>query len=58
LIADGQAQQVPNSAGTDPAKVKAPPGACDCHHHIYDVARFPLPPGARAAVPNARVEEL
>jgi hypothetical protein len=27
LIDDSQAQQVPNSAGTEPAKVKAPPGA-------------------------------
>jgi len=38
---------VPNSAGTEPPKLKVPAGACDCHHHIYD-ARFPFSrPGAR-----------
>src|SRR5207302_4978397 len=57
-IREGLAQQVPNSSGTEPAKIKAPPGACDCHHHIYDVARFPQPAGARGALPNARVEEF
>jgi D-galactarolactone isomerase len=32
-----QAQQaVPNSTGTDPAKLKAPANAADCHMHIYD----------------------
>ena len=35
---------VPNSAGTAPPKLKAPANACDCHHHIYDPARFALPP--------------
>jgi D-galactarolactone isomerase len=33
----GQAQQAaPNTTGTDPAKVKAPPNSADCHMHIYD----------------------
>jgi predicted TIM-barrel fold metal-dependent hydrolase len=32
---------VPNSAGTEPPRTKAPANACDCHHHIYDAARFP-----------------
>jgi predicted TIM-barrel fold metal-dependent hydrolase len=33
----GHAQQaVPNSTGTEPAKVKAPANAADCHMHIYD----------------------
>jgi len=36
-----QAQKVPNSSGNEPAKLKAPAGACDCHHHIYDAVRFP-----------------
>ena len=31
---------VPNSVGTELPKLKAPPGACDCHHHIYDAMRF------------------
>jgi predicted TIM-barrel fold metal-dependent hydrolase len=56
MIEHGLAQQVPNSSGTAPAKIKAPPGACDCHHHIYDAARFPVRAGARV-VPNARVED-
>jgi D-galactarolactone isomerase len=34
-------QQVPNSAGTERPKLKAPAHACDCHQHIYDAARFP-----------------
>ena len=38
---DGRAQTaVPNSFGTEPAKVKAPANATDCHMHIYD-PRFP-----------------
>ena len=32
---------VPNSSGAEPAKLKAPAHACDCHHHIYDADRFP-----------------
>jgi predicted TIM-barrel fold metal-dependent hydrolase len=52
-----RADEVPNSSGTAPAKLKAPAGACDCHHHIYDAVRFPPPqPGARI-LQNARVEE-
>src|ERR1700693_6032144 len=35
-----EAQQAPNSTGTEPAKLKAPANACDCHMHIYD-PRFP-----------------
>src|ERR1700758_2945858 len=55
-VRDGLAQQAPNSSGTEPAKLKAPAGACDCHHHIYDAARFPVRPGVQV-VPNARVED-
>src|SRR4051794_31824 len=33
------AQAVPNSSGTGRPKASAPPGAADCHIHIYD-ARF------------------
>jgi len=56
-VRPSRAEQVPNSSGTEPAKLKAPAGACDCHHHIYDAVRFPPPqPGARM-LPNARVEE-
>jgi predicted TIM-barrel fold metal-dependent hydrolase len=49
---------VPNSAGTAPPRLKAPPNACDCHHHIYDGLRFPQPPQATAPLqPDARVDE-
>jgi hypothetical protein len=54
----GQAQQVPNSSGTESAKLKAPAGACDCHHHIYDAARFPPVQPGGTIIPNARVEEF
>jgi D-galactarolactone isomerase len=29
-------QAVPNTTGTEPAKLKAPANAADCHMHIYD----------------------
>src|SRR5215204_2368613 len=53
-----QAQQaVPNSAGSEPPKLKAPANACDCHMHIYDAERFPAArPGSRLQA-NARVAE-
>ena len=53
----GHAQQVPNSVGTEPPKLKAPAHACDCHHHIYDAARFPMPPSKRAAPSNGTVAD-
>jgi predicted TIM-barrel fold metal-dependent hydrolase len=54
----GRAEQAPNSSGSEPAKLKAPAGACDCHHHIYDAVRFPpIQPGG-AIIPNARLEEF
>jgi len=57
-VRDSFAQQVPNSSGTEPAKLKAPPGASDCHHHIYDEVRFPpATPGGRI-IPDARLEEF
>ena len=57
--ADSAAHRVANSAGTAAAKLKAPPNACDCHMHIYDPARFPMPPhgGKRAAPTHAEVAE-
>jgi D-galactarolactone isomerase len=53
----GQAQQVPNSSGSEPAKLKAPAGACDCHHHIYDALRFPPVQPGGTIIPDARLEE-
>jgi predicted TIM-barrel fold metal-dependent hydrolase len=52
-----RADEVPNSSGTAPAKLKAPAGACDCHHHIYDAVRFPPPQAGARILQNARVEE-
>src|SRR5215471_14019485 len=49
--------QVPNSVGTELPKLKAPPGACDCHHHIYDAGRFPPKDLGPQFQPNGRVEE-
>jgi D-galactarolactone isomerase len=56
-LSPSRADQVPNSSGTAPAKLKAPVGACDCHHHIYDAARFPPPHPDARILANARVEE-
>jgi D-galactarolactone isomerase len=36
-------------------KLKALPLACDCHHHIYDTARFPAPKSG--AEPNSTVTD-
>jgi predicted TIM-barrel fold metal-dependent hydrolase len=49
------AQAVPNSSGTERPKTSAPPGAADCHIHIYD-ARFKsdLPALAGATVADYR----
>jgi len=50
---------VPNSAGTEPPKLKAPANACDCHMHIYDGERFPpARPGPQSRMQsNASVAE-
>ena len=54
-----QAQQVPNSSGTAPPKLKAPANACDCHHHIYDPARFAMvPTPGRPAPSNGSMQEF
>jgi D-galactarolactone isomerase len=50
-------QAVPNSAGTEPPRLKVPANSCDCHIHIFDGARFPPPqPGARIQ-PNSTVAD-
>jgi predicted TIM-barrel fold metal-dependent hydrolase len=51
------AQQVPNSVGTEPPRLKAPANAADCHMHTYDPARFAMPPNPRPAPTNATVED-
>ncbi len=50
------AQQVPNSVGTNQPKTKAPAHAADCHMHIYDPARFPFSGTAKAPA-NAAVAQ-
>ncbi|WP_159911434.1 amidohydrolase [Pantoea sp. 18069] len=49
---DSLATPLPFSAGTLPPRAALPPGACDCHVHVYD-ARFPAAPGARLLPPDA-----
>jgi len=53
----GKAQEIPNSVGTGHPKLKAPAHACDCHMHVYDPARFPFAPAARAAPTRAAVPQ-
>jgi D-galactarolactone isomerase len=53
----GHDQPVPNSTGTAPPKLTAPANACDCHMHIYDPARFPMPPSKRVAPSTATVAD-
>jgi predicted TIM-barrel fold metal-dependent hydrolase len=50
-------QGVPNSAGAAPPRLAAPPGACDCHMHIYDAVRFPPARPASRMQTNAGVAE-
>lgn len=50
------AQEVPFSSGREPPRLKAPSGATDCHHHVYD-ARFPPSPTATLKPPDASVED-
>jgi D-galactarolactone isomerase len=49
-------QSVPWSAGTELPRLKLPPNATDCHHHIYD-ARFPADPTATVKAPDATVAD-
>jgi predicted TIM-barrel fold metal-dependent hydrolase len=58
VVREANAQQVPNSSGTAPPKLKAPANACDCHHHIYEAARFtPVPTPGRPAPTQASMAE-
>src|SRR5262252_1637098 len=50
------AQQVKWSEGAEPPKLKAPPNACDCHHHIYD-SQYPVDPKAVLRPGDALVED-
>lgn len=50
------AQAVPFSGGTERPHTPAPPGAADCHHHIYN-HRFPVDPRAKLRPPDATVAD-
>ncbi|MGA7868298.1 MAG: 2-pyrone-4,6-dicarboxylate hydrolase, partial [Stellaceae bacterium] len=50
------AQQVKWSAGTEAPKLRAPAGAADCHHHIYD-AKYPADPRSTLRPGDATVED-
>ena len=50
------AQQVKWSAGTEAPKLRAPAGAADCHHHIYN-AKYPADPRATLRPGDASVED-
>ena len=50
------AQSVKWSAGTEAAKLKAPPNATDCHHHIYN-AKYAVDPKATLRPADASVED-
>src|SRR5258708_31669020 len=56
-VRQSHGQQVSNSAGTGPPRLRAPEGACDCHMHSYDAARFPMPPSPRVAPFHATVSD-
>src|SRR3954469_1692652 len=59
VISSRPQHNVPNSAGTEAPKLKAPANACDCHMHIYDGAHFPpARPGPQSRMQsNASVAE-
>lgn len=48
--------QVPYSAGRARPTIAVPPGACDCHHHIYDPVRHPYAPDDVRNQPPATVD--
>ncbi|PZW38933.1 putative TIM-barrel fold metal-dependent hydrolase [Humitalea rosea] len=50
--AAGVAGAVPFSGGAEAPRLIVPPGATDCHHHIYD-SSFPADPRTSLRPPNA-----
>jgi D-galactarolactone isomerase len=51
------AQEIANSSGTERPRFKAPANAADCHMHIYDPARFAMPPSPRVAPDHAALPQ-
>ncbi|MCX7780100.1 MAG: amidohydrolase family protein [Negativicutes bacterium] len=54
--ADSIEQPVPYSTGTERPRIKVPPNATDCHHHIYD-SRFPIDAKSALRHPDATVAD-
>jgi len=50
------AQPVKWSEGTEPPNLKAPPNACDCHHHIYG-SQYKVDPRSTLRPGDASVED-
>ena len=50
------AQQVTYSSGTEPAKLKVPANACDCHHHIYG-SQYKVDPRSTLRPGDASVDD-
>jgi len=55
-VTGAAAQQVRWSFGTEPAKLKAPANAADCHHHIYS-SRFRVDPNSTLRPGDASVDD-
>src|SRR5208337_308299 len=53
-VANGQA--VKWSSGTELPRLKVPPNATDCHHHIYD-SRFPPDPAIKLRPGDALISD-
>jgi D-galactarolactone isomerase len=55
-IGAASAQEVKWSSGTEKLKIKVPPNACDCHHHIYG-SQYKVDPKATLRPGDATVED-
>src|SRR5262245_20427213 len=51
-----EAQAVKWSMGAEAPKLKAPPNATDCHHHVYN-AKYPVDPRATLRPADALVDD-
>jgi len=56
MVPRAEGQSVKWSSGAERPKTKVPPGAADCHHHIYD-SRYPVDPQAVLRPPDATVAD-
>lgn len=56
VLACPELMLVPHSSGCTPLGFTVPPGATDCHHHIYD-KRYPVDPGSKLRPNDATVSD-